>query len=69
MRWFWKSVSQYLRANLTIELVGITEEALAEALHSKAMQRLREVEGILFCDEVEDGEKLSALQALFLREE
>lgn len=67
MNWFWKRMAQYLRAGLTIELVGITEEALCGVLHSEAMERLHQVEGILFSEEIADEEKLPALQELFLR--
>lgn len=67
--WFWQRVTQHLRASLTVELVGITEDALVQALRSEAMRRLGEVEGILFSEEIGDKEKLSTLQACFLREE
>lgn len=69
MNWFWKRVAQYLRASLTIELAGMTEEALCSVLHSEAMERLHQVEGILFSEEIADEKKLSTLQEVFLREE
>lgn len=69
MNWFWRRVAQHLRGRLSVELVGITEEALVQALHSEAMRRLGEVEGILFSEDMTDGEKISILQACFLREE
>lgn len=68
MRWFWRFIAQYLRATVTVELVGITEDTLRETLHSEAMERLKEVEGILFSEEIPDEEKLSVLQSRFLAE-
>lgn len=66
MEWVWKRLAPHIRARTSLELVGITEEALTSALHDGALERLRWVETVVFCDEMEDEEKIAALKEWFL---
>lgn len=66
MEWVWKRLAPYVRVRTSLEIAGITEEALAAVLHDDALERLKRVEAVVFCDEMEDGEKIAALQEWFL---
>lgn len=66
MEWVWRRLASYMRARTSLEIVGITEEALASVLHDEALERLRWVETVAFCDEMEDEEKIEALKEWFL---
>lgn len=68
MDWVWKRLAPYVRAHTSLEIVGITEEALTSALHDGALERLKWVETVVFCDAMEDKEKIAALQEWFLKE-
>lgn len=68
MSWFWRQVSQYLRAHTVVELHGITEDALLSALHGEAMRRLDCIGQIIFSEEMTDKEKVLMIQKKFLEE-
>lgn len=68
MEWVWKRLAPYVRARTSLEIVGITEEALAFALHDGAVERLKWVETVVFCNEMEDEEKIAVLKEWFLED-
>ena len=68
MEWVWKRLAPYVRARTSLEIVGITEEALASALHDGAVERLKWVETVVFCNEMEDEEKIAVLKEWFLED-
>lgn len=68
LEWVWKRLAPHVRACTSLEIVGITEEALTSALHDGALERLKWVETVVFCDEMEDKEKVVALQKWFLEQ-
>lgn len=70
MQWIWKRLAHYVRrTTLQIEFEGISEEALETMLRQEALNRLRWVEQMVFNEELDDKEKIEALQQWFLAEE
>lgn len=63
MDWIWKRLAYHVRRVKTqIEFQGISEEALSAALRQEALRRLEWVEWILYSEELDDEQKIEALQ-------
>lgn len=65
MRWTQQMLAHYLgRVRTVVEFEGITEEGLAAALRQEALRRLEQVETIVFCEEMTEQEKVTAIKTI-----
>lgn len=65
MRWTQQMLAHYLgRVRTVVEFEGITEEGLAAALRQEALRRLEQVETIVFCEEMAEQEKVTAIKTI-----
>lgn len=65
MRWTRQKLASYLSdVRMTIEFEGITGEELARAVEGEAMQRLKQIRGIVYNEYQNDEEKVSEIIGL-----
>lgn len=69
MDWVWKRLAPFVRAAMTIELTGVSEEQLRGILEQEALRRLSWVEAVVFSEEISNEEKVQVIQNRFLEDE
>lgn len=70
MDWIWKRLAYHVgRVKTQVEFQGISEEALSAALRQEALRRLEWIEWILSSEELDDEQKIEALQNCLSSEE
>lgn len=67
MNWIWRRLASHVRrVNTQVEFLGISEDALTRALRQEALYHLTQIEAVVFCDEMDEKEKIETLQEWFL---